>query len=226
MAVVEERDPRQASLRQVIDPRAEEQYGLREQGIDHVAGREAQVLLLTPRDEYRFAQRLWIDRRTGLMLRADVLGPKQQVLESSAFSQVEIDVKPQPQSVLQPMKHLDGYRQVRTAPQVTRLESEGWALTAPVAGFQLSSCTRRTLDAGDGTAAPAPVMQAVFSDGLTNVSVFVEALDPQRHRQPLHTRMGATHTLMQAHGDAWVTLMGDVPTSTLQQFFQALERRK
>ena len=113
VAVVEERDPRQASLRQVIEPRAEEQYELREQGSDHVAGREAQVLLLSPRDENRFAQRLWIDSRTGLMLRADVLGPRHQVLESSAFSQVEIGVKPRPQSVLQPMKQLEGYRQVR-----------------------------------------------------------------------------------------------------------------
>ena len=61
---------------QVIEPRAEEQYELREQGSEHVAGREAQILLLSPRDEHRFAQRLWIDSRSGLMLRADVLGPR------------------------------------------------------------------------------------------------------------------------------------------------------
>ncbi len=225
VAVVEERDPRQASLRQVIEPRAEEFYELREQGLDHVAGREAQVLLLSPRDENRFAQRLWIDRSTGLMLRADVLGSKQQVLESSAFSQVEIDIKPQPQSVLQPMKHVDGYRLVRPAHQGTRLESEGWTLQSPVAGFTLSSCARRTLDPADGAAASSTVMQAVFSDGLTHVSMFVEPLDRERQRRPLLTQVGATHTLMQAHGDAWVTVMGDVPPATLKQFFQALERR-
>ncbi len=160
------------------------------------------------------------------MLRSDVLGPKHQVLESSAFSQVEIGVKSQPQTVLLPMKQLDGYRQVRPAQQATRLESEGWNLKSPVAGFQLSSCTRRTLDSAEGVAAPAPVMQAVYSDGLTQVSVFVEPHDHRRHKQPLSIHVGATHTLMQAHGDAWVTIMGDVPASTLQQFFKALERRK
>ncbi len=227
VAVVEERDPRQASLRQVIEPRAEEQYELHEQGSEHVAGREAQILLLSPRDENRFAQRLWIDSRTGLMLRADVLGPRHQVLESSAFSQVEIGVKPRPQSVLQPMKQLEGYRQVRPVQVATQLESDGWALKSVVAGFQLSSCTRRTLDPEDGAAVPAPVLQAVFSDGLTHVSMFIEAIDRQRHRQPLLTQMGATHTLMQAHGgDWWVTVMGDVPASTLKQFYQALERRR
>jgi sigma-E factor negative regulatory protein RseB len=227
VAVVEERDPRQASLRQVIEPRAEEQYELREQGSEHVAGREAQILLLSPRDENRFAQRLWIDSRTGLMLRADVLGPRHQVLESSAFSQVEIGVKPRPQSVLQPMKQLDGYRQVRPAQVATQLERDGWALKSVVAGFQLSSCTRRMLEPEDGAAAPAPVLQAVFSDGLTHVSMFIEAIDRQRHKQPLLTQMGATHTLMQAHGgEWWVTVMGDVPASTLRQFYQALERRR
>ena len=37
-----------------------------------------------------------------------------------------------------------------------------------------------------------------------------EAIDRQRHKQPLLTQMGATHTLMQAHGEWWVTVMGDV----------------
>jgi sigma-E factor negative regulatory protein RseB len=226
VAVVEERDPRQASLRPVIEPRAEEQYELREQGSDHVAGREAQILLLSPRDENRFAQRLWIDSRTGLMLRGDVLGPRQQVLESSAFTQVEIGVKPRPQSVLQPMKQRDGYRQVRPAQVATQLESEGWVLRSVVPGFQLSSSTRRTLDASEGAAEPAPVLQAVFSDGLTHVSMFIEAIDRQRHKKPLLTQVGATHTLMQPHGSEWwITVMGDVPASTLKQFFQALERR-
>ena len=34
---------------------------------------QAQVLLLEPRDDLRFAQRLWADEATGLLLRADVL---------------------------------------------------------------------------------------------------------------------------------------------------------
>ncbi len=227
VAVVEERDPRQASLRPVIEPRAEESYEVREQGTEHVAGREAQILLLSPRDANRFAQRLWVDSRSGLMLRADVLGARQQVLESSAFSQVEIDVKPRPQTVLQPMKHLDGYRQVRPAPQPIKLDSEGWALGSLVPGFQLSNCTRRPLDPAEGGTSQATVLQAVFSDGLTHVSLFVEPIDRARHTRPLLTQVGATNTLMQPHGDGWwVTVIGDVPAQTLKQFHQALERRR
>lgn len=226
VAVIEERDPQQASLRPVIEPRAELSYELREQGIGHVAGREAQILLLSPRDGNRFGQRLWIDTRSGLVLRADVLGQRQQVLESSAFSQIDIDVKPRPRSVLQPMKQLAGYRKVHPSHATTRLEQEGWALDAPPPGFQVSSCTRRALDPVEGAEA-ASVLQVVFSDGLTHVSLFIEPIDRVPQRQPLQTQVGATHTLMQPHGTQWwITVMGDVPPQTLKRFQQALERRR
>ena len=57
-----------------VDPRALDHYELRVEGRDRVAGREAEVLLMLPRDGLRYAQRLWSDLATGLMLRADVLG--------------------------------------------------------------------------------------------------------------------------------------------------------
>jgi sigma-E factor negative regulatory protein RseB len=226
VAVIEERDPRQASLRQVIEPRAADQYDVREQGSERVAGRDAQVLLLSPRDEQRFAQRVWIDRQSGLMLRADVLGPSRQVLESSAFSEVEIGVKSRPLSVLQPMKRLEGYRQVRPAQTSTQLEAEGWSLKPSVPGFVLASCAKRSLDPANAGSA-ATVLQAVFSDGLTHVSVFVEPYDTKRHTGALSTQVGATSTLMHSLGDAWwITVVGDVPVSTLKQFYQSLERKR
>jgi len=76
--------------------------------------------------------------------------------------------------------------------------------------------------AGDGE----PVMQAVFTDGLTHVSVFVEPYKPQRHRAEVQAQQGATTTLMQRRGEHWVTAVGDVPPATLKQFALALERRR
>jgi sigma-E factor negative regulatory protein RseB len=66
--------------------------------------------MLKPRDKHRYAQRLWADRETGLLLRSDLLGPAGEVLESSAFTDVLIGGKPPPELVLKPMKRLDGYR--------------------------------------------------------------------------------------------------------------------
>jgi sigma-E factor negative regulatory protein RseB len=222
--VIERRSvPRLPGL-QAVEPRALEQYTLRTQGSERIAGREAKVLLLEPRDEYRFAQRLWADRSSGLMLRADVLGARGEVLESTAFSEVDVDVRPQPETVLAPMKKLDGYRVVHARPVPTQLEAEGWHLgEGGVPGFTLKSCVKRPLVA---TADAEPVLQAVFSDGLTHVSMFIERYDDKRHANTLQAQIGATHTLMQRQGEHWLTVMGDVPPATLQRFARALQRRR
>lgn len=209
------------------DARALESYDLRLLGIERVAGHDAQVLLLKPRDGHRFAQRLWAEQGTGLLLRADILGPAGEVLESAAFSDVAIGGKSSPESVLAAMRKLDGYRVVRPAVVPTRLEAEGWGMTQSIPGFQLVNCVKRVLSAA-GEPDPDPsaqVLQAVFSDGMTHVSVFIEAFDAQRHRS-MATSLGATHTLMSRMGSWWVTVMGDVPMSTVQTFSAALERRR
>lgn len=202
-----------------------ERYELVPEGVDRVAGHDSQVFLLRPRDDLRFAQRLWAERGSSLLLRTDVLAANGRVLESSAFTEVNIGIKPQPDSVLQSMKKLDGYAVLRPSFARTQLAAEGWQLQSPVPGFRQVNCVKRLLGTGaDAPAAPADVLQAIFSDGLTHVSVFIEAFDATRHK-PVTASIGATHTLMNQQGDWWITVMGDVPMVTLKQFAAALERR-
>lgn len=229
MATIERRDALAESLGLPdLDPRLYEHYEVRLLANDRIAGRDAQVLMLKPKDKWRFAQRLWVDTATGLMLRADVLGTNGSVLESVAFSDIEVGGKPQRDSVLAPMKKLDGYRVVTLRQTPVRLESEGWLVGALPPGFKLAGCIRRGIgDPAEVSTPGAPAaLQAVFSDGLARVSVFIEPLDPTRPRQPLMTQMGATHTLMRQRLDRWwMTAMGDVPPATLKQLMGAIERR-
>jgi sigma-E factor negative regulatory protein RseB len=209
------------------DARSEDAYELRLLGTERVAGHEAQVLMFKPRDAHRFAQRLWAEQASGLLLRADVLGPRGEVLESASFSDVMIGGKPNPDLVLQSMRRLDGFRIVRPVATRTQLDAEGWGVAHPVPGFQLVGCMRRELGALEEppSSAGVQVLMAVFSDGLTHVSVFVEPFDAQRHK-PVATSLGATHTVMTRAGDWWITAMGDVPMATVQLFSSALERRR
>ena len=203
------------------EPRALENYELQALESDRVAGHTADVLMLKPRDAHRYAQRLWADHQTGLLLRNDVLAPGGEVLESSVFTDLQIGGKPSAEAVLGPMKRLAGYRVLRPRSERAQVETEGWQLVRPVPGFGLVSCTKRPLaDAG------VPVLQSVFSDGLTHVSVFIERYDAQRHKQPLATGLGATHTLMNRHGDWWFTVVGEVPMATVQLFEAMFERRR
>lgn len=232
VAVVEQRELRAAwsTTPQQLDPKALEVYEFRREGRARLAGREAQVFLLQPRDALRYAQRVWADEATGLMLRADVLAATEgaappQVLESTAFSEVAIGVKPRPEAVLQELRDLralEGWRVVRPQLERTELEAEGWVLRRPVPGFKLTGSVRRGMEsAGVAT----PVLQSVFSDGLSHVSMFIEPYQSQRHRGELRAQQGATGTLMQRLGEHWVTVVGDAPLPTLKLFAEALERR-
>ncbi|MCI1190503.1 MucB/RseB C-terminal domain-containing protein [Calidifontimicrobium sp. SYSU G02091] len=226
VAVVERRDEVDAGpalLRVQPDARVFERYELRAEGDDRVAGHDATVYLLQPRDDARFAQRLWVERRSGLLLRTDVLSSDGRVLESAAFSDVTIGVKPQPDVVLRSMKRLDGYRVLRPTLAPTELAAEGWQI-APVPGFVQVRGVRRSVAAGESEHDDT-VLQAVFSDGLTHVSVFIEPYREGRHRAG-QTAIGATHTLMKRHDQWWVTVMGDVPMTTVARFADAVQRRR
>jgi sigma-E factor negative regulatory protein RseB len=161
------------------------------------------------------------------MAGADPLRP---VLESTAFSEIAIGVKPQPELITQAMldeRKKTPYRVMRPQQLRTSLEAEGWVLANPVPGFKHAGCVRRGMDTtGDGE----PVLQAVFSDGLTHVSLFVETYRSQRHRssdaQAQQAQQGANATLILRRGEFWVTAVGDVPPATLRLFVAALERKK
>jgi sigma-E factor negative regulatory protein RseB len=151
------------------------------------------------------------------------------VLESSAFSQVAIGVRPQPETVAKPMKKLDGYRVARPVLTKTYYEQEGWTYKTKVPGFRHVSCVKRTLlpEGGDSSKTTQhQLMQTIFSDGLAYVSIFVEPYDPSVHRKEMLMSMGATQTLMRRHGTWWVTAVGEVPPATLREFVQGLERKK
>ena len=131
-----------------------------------MADHEANVLAVKPRDEHRYGYRLWADRASGLLLRVDVIGERGEVLETAAFSDVSIGVRAQPESVVQAMKKLDGYRIVRPALTPTRLEDEGWAMRPVTPGFRLVSCIRRQMEMPGEAAGDPPTRRRRAPDHL------------------------------------------------------------
>ena len=76
------------------DGAALDQYELQGADDERIAGHMAQVVLFKPRDTLRFARRLWLERRTGLLLRSDLLNERGEVLESASFSELQLQVRP------------------------------------------------------------------------------------------------------------------------------------
>ena len=228
VAVIEPIDPR-ASFPALVsgsEKRIPEFYELHVQPAERIAGHDADRLLLKAKDDLRFDHVIWADHATGLLLRVDVQVAG-RTLESSGFSDVNIGVKPDAAAVYAELHRADGYHIVRPEVEHTKLESEGWAIQASVlpAGFQSLGCVRRELNMPGETAVQAKVLQAIWSDGITHVSLFIEPFQPQRHRSEGLTVIGATHTLTRRVNDMWLTAVGDVPPATLDQFVRALGRK-
>ena len=197
-------------------------YSARRVGVDRVAGFKAEVTQLVPRDNLRFGYRIWTEKRSGLVVKLQTLDLDGNVLEQTAFSELQLDAPVRADKLSQMMASTDGWRIEKAEPVKTSAAAQGWHLKAPVAGFKPVSCYKRPAGA-----APMPEgsMQWIFSDGLAAVSLFVEPYDRQRHQHEGLFSSGATQTLTQRVQDWWLTVVGEVPPQTLKVFAQSLERR-
>ncbi len=187
-------------------------------GQDRVAGIDCRIVALQPRDPYRFAYRLSVDAASGLLVRAQTLDSDGHVLEQVAFSQLQIgDVsRDAKKAVRDRLRQLADWKQMRSPAESVDMEAAGWTLDPGVAGFQKVLELRRPMAARDPGAPPVPVDQAVFSDGVSAVSLFIEPVD-KSDRKPGEGRSGATNLLAEQHGSFWVTLIGEVPADTLKK---------
>lgn len=198
-------------------------YGVREKGIERVAGHMADVVEIYPKDSWRFGYRIWSEQKTGLVVKLQTLG-EHAVLEQTAFSELQLDAPVSMDKLNRQMNDTKGYELHRSVLRKTTPEAEGWRLKEAVPGFTPMSChTRETAEAK--AAGPAP-MQWVFSDGLASVSLFVEPFDEKRHGVEKSAASGATHSVTRRLGSHWLTVMGEVPPATLRRFAQSLERTR
>ena len=198
-------------------------YNARTAGTDRVAGLDAEVIELDPKDTYRFAYKLWADAKTGLLLRAQTLDHTNgQVLEQLAFTQVRIGVPADKTPIANGIRNTAGWTLVHSPIEPVDMEAQGWSFGSPVAGFRKIRELRRPMAARNSSDPPIPVDQAVFSDGLAAISIFVEPVEHNSRKEGAGSS-GATHVLVKRNGDYWITLLGEVPQVTLQQFASAIE---
>ncbi len=189
-----------------------------------VAGFEADVLWLRPRDAWRYGYRIWSERHTGLIIQAQTLDAQGRVLEQGGFSELQLAAPATAAEMLRAMKGTEGWQVERTPRQSVDALTEGWRLHQQVPGFvPLNFYVRPHSHA-------AAMAQWIVSDGLATVSLFIEPPDGQPRTAAVGASShGATHALsgsvQDAAGHAWrVTAVGEAPPHTLQALMQSLER--
>lgn len=208
-----------------VDAKVDEHYSAARSGNERVAGVDAEVVHLRPKDDWRFGYRLWVEVGSGLVVKMQTVDSAGAVIEEMAFSELQLGAPVKLERLVRKMANTDGYRIEKIDLQRTSAEAEGWAMSKMVDGFKSMSCFRRQVG-GNTSNRAAPALQWIFSDGLASVSLFIEPFDPQRHTQEGSLAQGATRTLTKRRQDWWVTAVGEVPLQTLQAFVGHLGRSR
>lgn len=186
-------------------------------GKQRVAGRECQVIHITPRDGSRYGHKLCADLQTNLLLKAQTLDSERAVIEQVMFTSLRIggDI---PAESLQSSWSTQGWEVTKLAMLPVDLVSKGWRVPPPK-GFLPVMQVERVMGQSDR------VEQLVFSDGLAAISVFIEPYDQRGsvHKKPGAARMGAINIFATRIADFWLTALGEVPVGTLRDLAESTE---
>ena len=189
-------------------------YSIKRLDDDRIADREATVVDLMPNDGFRYGYRYWLDSKTGVLLRCDLLNEKQRVVEQMMFTMLEY-LPDAPASAFSKIDR-EGYEEKRLDQESPAQQNPVWQVKNLPIGFMLTQSRSRQTKRGE-------VLHLAYSDGLASVSVFVEPARESSKKREGASIMGALNayrTLVNRH---FVTVVGEVPAMAVMQIAQSVE---
>ena len=191
-------------------------YQLSSEGVDRIAGHMAQAVKLEARDKQRYGYRLWFDRDSSLLLKAQTVSDRGAVIEQVAFTDVVIGGAVDRAKIKPSSSNTEGWRTETSNMTPIDLARAGWSVGQPIAGFHKVMEVRRTFGGRED------VGQIVYSDGLAAVSVFIEAAPPPGVAEGDASK-GPINVVTRRLGSYWLTVVGDLPAASVRQMANAVE---
>ncbi|MGL4828803.1 MAG: sigma-E factor regulatory protein RseB [Vibrio sp.] len=176
------------------------------------AGTACQVLRVVPKDGLRYSYVVWIDEKSHLPLRADLLDRDGEVLEQ--YRTISFSVSDRLADLMA------GLNKVQL-PEVLKLpkgnvQTTFWQVSWVPEGFKAMELNRYRMAMTERL-----VESQMYSDGLFNFSVYVSASDNYSLKGQL-VRQGrrTLHSLVK--GENEISVVGDIPPATAQRIAQSV----
>ena len=196
-------------------------YRLTIGGKDRIAGRSARMIIVEPRDNYRYGYRIWVDEETGLLLQSDLVNEHGNAIEQVMFTSIKVVDKATPEMLKAVTMDDDMRRSLLASKQRTvPINSMSWQITKMPKGFSLAEHYQH-IHKGH-----PPVEQMVLSDGMATVSIFVENMNDGNALFKGTTHMGAVNAFGTVVGDRQLTVVGEVPAATVRLIGHSLNFAK
>jgi sigma-E factor negative regulatory protein RseB len=194
-------------------------YTLQRLEDDRVAGHLTLVLDLLPKDQYRYGYRYWVDKDTGMLLRCDLLAADKTVVEQMMFTSLEYSESPpvQPFEIAQ----FKQYKQQILDEQDIGVQPKAkWVVNVLPKGFMLTQSAMR--HSQPSSASSEDLLHLVYSDGLASVSIFIEQNQGVDKHLQGGSSMGAVNAYGNSVGNYFVTVVGEVPVTTVQSMARSM----
>lgn len=183
-----------------------------------VAARQAQELVVSPIDQYRYGYRLWVEKERDFLLQADLIDGNGKILEKFSFSSIDMG-REISDSLLEPQMRgnkMTWNRKKAEATINTNLTSKWQVIWLPE-GFNLIGHQRRFSSNG------ASLEQRTYSDGLSSISVFMEKIRARHGHLRGGSRMGTVNAFGSIINAHFVTVVGEVPARTVEKIGSAVQ---
>ena len=206
-----------------LDPQKLNQfYELAVIGKSRVAGRNAVIVSIAPRDQYRYGFELHLDRETALPLKSLLLNDQGQLLERFQFTRLDTSTAPSDRD-LQPSSECTSIAVADTkAPEVE--PTEAWHLEWLPPGFQLANSSARK-----DPHTKVTVDSLMYEDGLARFSVFLEPISDvsvTETRTQLGPTVAVSRRLNTVDGEMMVTVVGEIPIGTAERIALSVRGEK
>lgn len=205
-----------------LDPQKLNQfYELAVIGKSRVAGRNAVIVSITPRDQYRYGFELHLDRETALPLKSLLLNDNGQLLERFQFTRLNTSM-PDDRDLL-PSKECTPISVVDSGAPVVG-STEAWHLEWLPPGFQLTNSTSRK-----DTHTKVTVDSLMYEDGLARFSVFLEPISDAsvtETRTQLGPTVAVSRRINTVDGEMMVTVVGEIPIGTAERIALSVRGEK
>jgi len=183
-------------------------------------GRDVRVLDIRPRDEYRYGYRLWLDQKTAMPLRSEVVDGSGATVEAIHFTRLDLDEAIDPKD-LQPAVDTTGFQWIRASRRPeTRVAAPpvaGWLPRKMPPGFRLVVSRSQAVPGS-----PIPMQHLIFSDGFASVSVFIEPAPEKGPAPSESTTVGSANAFSTQFRGHVVTAVGEVPAATVRDIATSL----
>ena len=200
-------------------------YDISEVARTRLNRRDTRVILVAPKDEFRYGYRLWIDESTAMPLKTQLCDAHGHVIEQTVFASLTLSSHI-PDSAFKPDVSTNGFQWLRTESPVSKepvASSLVWNALKLPPGFKMTVRSAQFMPGSND-----PVDHLVFTDGMASVSVFVEthqsgAAGAQSASEEESATVGSSSAFSTVVDGHKVTAVGEVPPATVRFIANSLK---